>query len=167
MVYFKDSQAYLQQSILLLEARPTTARISTRYTLLRLNHSKSRKSKPRPASTTTGPVDPSPLPSRAYIILKTYDPVSGTCLKYRTDKAAEVGRLVAGLGRCARTMAALLTDEGAENLMGEAHEESEAMEGVVEGTTGTVNTTTKESGKEIKPLPGRVGGGGKKKKGKR
>jgi hypothetical protein len=39
--------------------------------------------------------------------LKTYDPESGACLKYRTNKAAEVGRLIASLGRLGRHMAAL------------------------------------------------------------
>ena len=44
---------------------------------------------------------------KAYLELKTYDPESGVTLKYRTDKAAEVGRLVASLGRLGRHMAAL------------------------------------------------------------
>lgn len=39
--------------------------------------------------------------------LKAFDDATGTCLKYETDKAAEVGRLVGSLGRLARTMAAL------------------------------------------------------------
>jgi hypothetical protein len=33
--------------------------------------------------------------------------VSGTTLKYRTDKAAEVGRLIAAMGSLGREMAAL------------------------------------------------------------
>ena len=44
---------------------------------------------------------------RAYLVLKTYDPESGIVLKYKTDKAAEVGRLIASLGRLGRDMAAL------------------------------------------------------------
>ncbi|CAD0012914.1 unnamed protein product [Aureobasidium pullulans] len=43
----------------------------------------------------------------AYLELKTYDPISGTTLKYKTDKAAEVGRLVAAMGSLGREMAAL------------------------------------------------------------
>lgn len=39
--------------------------------------------------------------------LKTYDTASGTTLKYRTDKAAEVGRLVLSLSRLGREMAGL------------------------------------------------------------
>ena len=38
----------------------------------------------------------------ATLTLKTYHPDSGICLKYRTDKAAEVGRLVSGLGKLAK-----------------------------------------------------------------
>ncbi|MCJ1337913.1 hypothetical protein MMC09_003197 [Bachmanniomyces sp. S44760] len=111
MVYFKDAQQWLQQSTLLLEARPTTTRIVTKYTLAKPIP---RSSKAKEPTTTTTPVAaPSsstsavPNPSRGHLILRTYDPVSGVCLKYRTDKAAEVGRLIAALGRCGRLMAAL------------------------------------------------------------
>lgn len=48
-----------------------------------------------------------PKTPRATLTLKTYCPESGVCLKYKTDRAAEVGRLVAGLGRLGRHMAAL------------------------------------------------------------
>lgn len=48
-----------------------------------------------------------PPTAKAELMLKTYDPRSGVCLKYRTDKAAEVGRLVGSLGRLGRGMAAL------------------------------------------------------------
>lgn len=39
--------------------------------------------------------------------MKAYDPVSGVTLKFKTEKSADVGRLIAGLGRMGRTMAAL------------------------------------------------------------
>ena len=41
--------------------------------------------------------------------MKTYDPVSGVCLKYRTEKQQEVGRLigVGGLSAIARVMAGM------------------------------------------------------------
>ena len=45
------------------------------------------------------------------LTLKTYDPVSGVCLKYRTDKAAEVGRLVSSLGRLGKAMAGQSMEE--------------------------------------------------------
>lgn len=44
---------------------------------------------------------------RATLTLKTYDPESGVVLKFKTDRAAEVGRLIHGLGRVGRHMAAL------------------------------------------------------------
>ncbi|MCJ1376971.1 hypothetical protein MMC17_000061 [Xylographa soralifera] len=165
MVYFKDSQTWVQQSTLLLEARPTTARVSTRYKLSPPNVASSRRSKLVPA--TTNPAEAPPPPSRAYIVLKTYDPVSGTCLKYRTDKAAEIGRLVAGLGKCARTMAAMPGEEGAEKGEGrEGHDGAAPVKGAVEGKSIGSSTETKVEGKETK-LPVGKASGGKKKKGKR
>lgn len=44
---------------------------------------------------------------RATLTLKAYDPESGVVLKFKTDRTAEVGRLVNGLGRVGRQMAAL------------------------------------------------------------
>lgn len=46
-------------------------------------------------------------PPRASLIIKTFDPLSGVCLKYKTTKAAEVSRLVQLLGSLGRKMAAL------------------------------------------------------------
>ncbi|MCJ1247739.1 hypothetical protein MMC30_004954 [Trapelia coarctata] len=168
MVYFKDSQTWLQQSTLLLEARPTTTRISTRYTLLPPSHpSLNRTSKSHPSTTS----DPAP-PARAHIVLKSYDPVSGTCLKYRTDKTAEVGRLVAGLGRCARVMAALPPkQEEVEGKGGDGGTGAEEEDGRMEGMVST-GAGVKEGGgagpKDKKAAGGKGGaGGGKKKKGKR
>lgn len=40
-------------------------------------------------------------------MLKTYCPESGVVLKFKTDRQADVGRLVNGLGRLGRHMAAL------------------------------------------------------------
>lgn len=37
----------------------------------------------------------------ANLTLKTYSPATGICLKYRTNKAAEVGRLITTLGKLA------------------------------------------------------------------
>jgi hypothetical protein len=45
--------------------------------------------------------------------------VSGTTLKYRTDKAAEVGRLIAAMGSLGREMAALPEVKG-DVVMGDA-----------------------------------------------
>ncbi|MCJ1357071.1 MAG: hypothetical protein MMC33_007067 [Icmadophila ericetorum] len=178
MVYFKDSQDWVHQSTLLLQARPTSTRITTKYKLLPQNDpslSVRRHSK-APPSGTTHPSDPPPHPpSRAFLVLKTFDPVSGTCLKYRTDKAAEVGRLVGGLGRCGRVMAGLKEKEGKMDVDG-----GEDEGGKVEGSGTATPVIVK---KEEVPVPvvkkedvkggkgkaggGGGGGGGKKKKGKK
>lgn len=101
-------------------------------------------------------------------MLKTYDPVSGVCLKYRTDKAAEVGRLVAALGSCGRVMAAL-PEKRVEDEAGAGGGE-EIAGGVVslreEGPV--VGQPEKDRGEgKGKGTAGGAGGGGKKRKGKR
>lgn len=51
--------------------------------------------------------DAASKPPRGKLILKTTDPASGVCLKYKTAKAAEVGRLVQMLGSLGRNMGGL------------------------------------------------------------
>ncbi|KIW11980.1 hypothetical protein PV08_09254 [Exophiala spinifera] len=110
MTYFSDLHTYLHQSSLLIQAYPTT-RITTKYSLPRKPNPKSRsKSKqteqePTQAEGTNGTAPAQSQAKRdpsAVLTLKTFHPESGICLKYRTDKAAEVGRLLAGLGRLAK-----------------------------------------------------------------
>lgn len=109
---------------------------------------------------------------KALLTLKCYDPVSGTCLKYRTDKGAEVGRLVAILGRCGRAMTGLpqkaeVEETGAPDVDG-------AEAGKLE-KDGEILETGKEHAKVGKAQSqgsgqakgGDGGGGKKKKKGKR
>ncbi|KAK7418884.1 hypothetical protein QQZ08_011093 [Neonectria magnoliae] len=98
MPYFKTSQEWLDQSIALLEARPATTHITTRYSL---------KAAPHPREDAAD-ADAAPKPPRGALVIKTYDPASGITLKYRTTKAAEVSRLIgASLGRLGRSMAAV------------------------------------------------------------
>lgn len=97
MPTFTTSQEWLQQSQLLLEARPSTTRITTRYSIRRAERKPSKD----------GEALPDAKPPRARLVLKTYDDASGACLKYRTSKAAEVSRLVQLLGSLGRRMAAL------------------------------------------------------------
>jgi hypothetical protein len=116
MPYFSDLNVYLHQSSLLIQAYPTT-RITTKYSLPRKPNVKAKSpsgpkpksgpSKDTPASATESAAETSTQaqPKRdrsATLTLKTYHPESGICLKYRTDKAAEVGRLLTGLGRLAK-----------------------------------------------------------------
>ena len=91
--------------------------------------------------------------------MKTYDPVSGTCLKYRTDKGAEVGRLVGILGKCARVMAALPVEEEVLSTVGE--EKGDVP--MVGGEETAAVETTKEKVQSQQPQ-GKQGGGKKKKK---
>ena len=108
---------------------------------------------------------------KALLTLKTYDPVSGTCLKYKTDKAAEVGRLVASLGSCGRIMAALPAKEETENKEKLADE----MEGVAAVKLEDTKVSTGKGGAKGGQAQGKGaekggaggGGGGKKKKGKK
>jgi hypothetical protein len=84
----------------------TQTRITTKY---HIPSTSSISTKPTTTTTTTDAPTESKLAQQpiAYLELKTYDPISGTTLKYKTDKAAEVGRLVAAMGSLGREMAAL------------------------------------------------------------
>jgi len=85
-------------------------RITTKY---HIPSASSISTKPTTTTTTTDASTTTTTESKlaqqpiAYLELKTYDPISGTTLKYKTDKAAEVGRLVAAMGSLGREMAAL------------------------------------------------------------
>ena len=142
----------------LTSANTSQTRITTKYTV-----SPPPTVKNTTTSTSAEPSQPSqPAQPKAFLTLKTYDPVSGACLKYKTDKAAEVGRLVAGFGTCGRVMAALP----------EKSEESETMEGVESGAPAPGEKNQKAAPQDLKTaqakggIPG-GGGGGKKKKGKK
>jgi Signal recognition particle 9 kDa protein (SRP9) len=109
MPYLPDLNTYLHQSSLLIQAYPTTTRITTKYSLPRRPNPKSKsRTKPvPPAPSESATIDTTSKPHRerlppsATLTLKTFEPGSGICLKYKTDKAAEVGRLLTGLGRLA------------------------------------------------------------------
>jgi hypothetical protein len=95
-------------------------------------------------------------------VIKTYDPVSGVALKYKTSKAAEVSRLVQMLGGLGRRMAALpqkLQDEP----MPDAEPEAAAGAGSAQAPVPGAAAATGGQGQ------GSAGGGGKgkKKKGKK
>lgn len=102
-------------------------------------------------------------------MLKTYDPVSGVCLKYRTDKAAEVGRLVAALGTCGRVMAALPErgEAEGEEMAGVDAGAVAVPESLAEGKGGKAGAKEGKAGQGKGGGPGAGGGGGKKKKGKK
>ncbi|KAK8209458.1 signal recognition particle 9 kDa protein-domain-containing protein [Phyllosticta capitalensis] len=170
MPFFESSAEWLEQSALLLKARPTTARIVTKYSILQRHEQKQLKRKDKAAEKATSsgqngdaaaetqdrrqqPAQPER--PKGVLIIKTYDPASGVCLKYKTNKAAEVGRLVASLEKLARTMAALPDKPEDAPIAGEQG-------------TGT-NTPNPEAAPKTdsKPAQGGGGGGKKKKKGKK
>ena len=100
--------------------------------------------------------------------LKTFHAESGICLKYRTDKAQEVGRLMAGLGRLAKGELIEMPTSTGTNTAGQA--DGDAMEidsgplvapkaddKVITATPAAQQTQGQQAG-------GGGGGGGKKKK---
>ncbi|KAI1082292.1 signal recognition particle 9 kDa protein-domain-containing protein [Whalleya microplaca] len=171
MPYYATSQEWLHQSSLLLEARPSTTRITTKYHISKTLSTR-RKSKTNAPSSTTTTTTTTDKPPRGSLTLKTYDPHSGVCLKYRTTKAAEVSRLVLSLGRLGGRMAALPAPEAADEVMADAPPEGSGAGavGAGEGVSRT-GTPVVEAGKAPAPPPPpqQQGGGGKgkKKKGKK
>ncbi|OCK87519.1 uncharacterized protein K441DRAFT_593829 [Cenococcum geophilum 1.58] len=165
MPNFTTSSEWFEQSSLLLKARPTTTKITSKYSVLKPNASKIRKQKEKSAAKSSSkppsnaPSEPSVAAFQATFTLKTYDPESGTCLKYRTDKAAEVGRLISSLGKLGRHMAAL--PEVIDDLSAPADQGTGTHTPIPEGASGKdVRSAIPES----KSAPQAGGGGGKKKK---
>lgn len=175
MPYFTTSSEWFEQSSLLLKARPTTTKITSKYSVLKPNASKVRKQKEKSAAKSSSklpsnaPSEPSVAASsvaafQATFILKTYDPESGTCLKYRTGKVAEVGRLVGSLGKLGRHMAAL--PEVIDDLSAPADQGTGTHTPIPEGASSKdVKSVALES--KSTPQAGGGGGGKKKKKGKK
>jgi hypothetical protein len=101
-------------------------------------------------------------------VLKTYDPVSGVCLKYETNKAAEVGRLIATLGRLGKHQAAIkeVMNDLADPASRGGIETPEVGEAAVD-KGGDVQMA--DVGKILEAKTGAAAGGGgkKKKKGKK
>ncbi|KAK8108659.1 hypothetical protein PG984_014460 [Apiospora sp. TS-2023a] len=155
MPHYAKSEEWLRESQLLLEARPTTTRITTKYAI---KTPKLRKSK---TADDTPATEAAPKPPRGFLTLKTYDPASGVTLKYRTSKAAEVSRLIMCLGKLSRPMAGL--PEQKDEVMADAPAE--------EGTPAAEKSEAAATGTTAAPAaqqaPATGGGKGKKKKGKK
>ncbi|KAJ0425482.1 signal recognition particle 9 kDa protein-domain-containing protein [Aspergillus carlsbadensis] len=135
--YLPSSAAYLKESSLLLQAYPDSTLITTKYAFpSSKSSSKSSKPSTNPESTSTT-TSSTPL---AALVLKTYNPTSGICLKYRTNKAAEVGRLITALGLLAGGADISLLD-GAVPAAGAG-----AVGGEEEGTSVTPTTGGAGSG---------------------
>ncbi|RDL39707.1 Uncharacterized protein BP5553_04047 [Venustampulla echinocandica] len=163
MPTLESAQSWLTQSTLLLQARPLTTRITTKYSLPRQTKSKSTQPPSSKTSSEAAPPAPSPTPV-ATLTLKTFDPVSGTTLKYKTDKAAEVGRLVQIMGRLARPMAGL-PEVKEDAVMGEGGEGA-AASGVATPTVEAEKVPAAGQGGKV-IAGGGTGGKKGKKKGKK
>ncbi|KAK6536470.1 hypothetical protein TWF281_000703 [Arthrobotrys megalospora] len=111
MVLVKTPIDFIERSIQLLQAHPNTTRITTTYNITPAPTTPSRRPKPQKpntATTTTTPAgEEKPKLPRGTLTLKTYDPISGSLIKLRTDKISDVGRIVTGLHRLGRSMAGL------------------------------------------------------------
>ena len=108
MPYLPNVNSYLHQSSLLLQAYPTTTRITTKYSLPQKKKTKPGRDKPeaQPAASSDAAesrkVTREQQPPAATLTFKTFETTAGICLKYQTNKSAEVGRLMTGLGRLAK-----------------------------------------------------------------
>lgn len=104
-----DSQYYRSVETALNIDNDIQARISVKYCVPNLKsarYQKARRRKQQGVGESDGTSNASLVP-KAALCLKAYDPESGVCLQFKTDRAAEVGRLITGLGRLGRHMAAL------------------------------------------------------------
>ncbi|EOO04388.1 putative wd repeat protein [Phaeoacremonium minimum UCRPA7] len=151
MPTYPTSQEWLRQSSLLLEARPSTTRITSKYSI------KPAKSRPAKEGAAAAAADAEPKPPRGRLVLKTFDPVGGVTLKYKTTKAAEVARLIQMLGTLGRTMAALPPLPQEEAMPDAPKEEAPAP------VAPAAAAAPSQPGQQ----QGGGGGKGKKKKGKR
>ena len=182
MPYFTDQHTFLHQSSLLIQAYPST-RTTTKYSLPRKPNTKA-KSKPKESreedrSGATDATSKQAQPKRersAQLTLKTFHPESGICLKYRTDKAAEVGRLLNGLGRLAKGEVIEMPTAAAAAAAASFGADGDRMD--VDGGAGVGTAKVEEKTVTAAPAAtqtqgtagstaGGGGGKGKKKKGKK
>ncbi|TDZ18499.1 Uncharacterized protein Cob_v008724 [Colletotrichum orbiculare MAFF 240422] len=159
MPTYKTSQEWLEQSSLLLQARPSTTRITTKYSMKPVKPRKSKKDADNDSSMTDAAKLESTSavkPPRGSLEIKTFDPVSGVALKYRTTKAAEVSRLITTLGSLGQTMA---TSKAPEEMKDEPAATAPADENSAE--------PKQEKPQQSVGASGGGSGGKKKKKGKK
>lgn len=142
-----------------LMRRHSQTRITTKYSIQPV---KPRKTKSDVADGDTAIADAS-KPPRGSLVIKTYDPVSGVTLKYRTTKAAEVSRLVySSLGRLGRGMAAMPLDVPEEAMPDAPGVATEGGDGENKGSGAATPASQQAQGQQAQQ-----GGGKKKKKGRK
>ncbi|EEA26117.1 hypothetical protein TMatcc_005631 [Talaromyces marneffei ATCC 18224] len=163
MPYLPTPNAFLEQSSLLLEAYPDNTRITTKYSYPNPSNKDSthKISKRKPTSTTNNEESSTTTTQTtifATLTLKTYNPVTGICLKYKTNKAAEVGRLISGLGKLGAGVK--ITSATEEPTTATTTADVEMVEAPVQSQVATTPAATPAAS------AGGGGGGKKKKKGK-
>lgn len=157
-----------KRKLLLTKHRPRRqARVTTKYNIKPAKARATKKVKEDDGDDTPmtdADAAAATKPPRASLIIKTFDPRSGVCLKYKTTKAAEVSRLVQLLGSLGRKMAAL-PDAPAPAV------EDDAAAGTatppVGGPGGAAAGGAGQPAQQAQAGAGGGGGKGKKKKGKR
>ncbi|KAF7720286.1 Uncharacterized protein PECH_003404 [Penicillium ucsense] len=178
MPYLATSQAFLEQSAQLLKAYPDTTRITTKYhfpTETPGARSKRAKSLARKESSATpstqSQAQAQPSAPVAALTLKTYNPTAGIVLQYQTNKIAEVGRLMLGLGKLASgadleslglSAGSAAATAGGDVEMVDAPVEEDAA-GAGAGATATAAAGSNGKGQQQQQSQG---GKGKKKSGK-
>ncbi|KXH55391.1 hypothetical protein CNYM01_11195 [Colletotrichum nymphaeae SA-01] len=122
---------------------------------------KPRKTKTSEDAAAAAPAEDATMtdakPPRGSLVIKTFDPVSGVALKYRTTKAAEVSRLITCLGALGRTMS---TSKPATLDAAAATKDEPMADAGGEDTPAGAATPVEKS-------QAAAGGGKKKKKGKK
>ncbi|KAJ5874264.1 uncharacterized protein N7529_002694 [Penicillium soppii] len=98
MPYLPTSQAFLEQSASLLQAYPEATRIVTKYNFPTTRPGNAKRIQKSQAKKSA---DATPAAPIATLTLKTFNPGTGICLQYRTNKAQEVSRLITSLGKLA------------------------------------------------------------------
>ncbi|KAJ5488986.1 hypothetical protein N7539_003876 [Penicillium diatomitis] len=184
MPYFATSQAFLEQSAQLLKAYPDTTRITTKYHFptetpgARSKRAKSLARKESSAAPSTqSQAQAQPSAPVAALTLKTYNPTAGIVLQYQTNKIAEVGRLMLGLGKLASGAdleslglsagsAAAAAAAGGDVEMVDAPVEEDAAGAGAGAGAGATATATAAGGSNGKGQQQSQGGKGKKKGGK-
>lgn len=150
MTYFNDLHTYLHQSSLLIQAHPSS-RITTKYSLPRRSKVEGESAATKAQSETETAEQQSRRQKKepsATLTLKTYHQESGICLKYKTDKAAEVGRLMAGLGRLAKGEIIDIPKEGDTSLDVDARA---GQAGLLSGGSGDKMDVDSDASRDVAP----------------
>ncbi|KAK5060044.1 hypothetical protein LTR84_009928 [Exophiala bonariae] len=172
MTYFTDLNTYLHRSSQLIQAYPSS-RITTKYSLPKKRSGKADTKATEKKDATTAADSTGATPSQtkrepsAILTLKTYHPDSGICLKYKTDKAAEVGRLLAGLGRLAKGELIELPTAATVAAAANDADKMDIDSGVVASEADAKVVVAPPAATQTASGGGGGGGKGKKKKGKK